>query len=976
MTPPDPKGEALRRQAEAARRPQSGAPLDPDPTRLIHELEVYQLELELQNEELLRANVAAERARVHYTHLFDFTPVACLRVARSGVIEELNLAAARLLGEPRSALAGQPLPALFDDPSMVEGLLARTFEAVGGEVVGNAILGLGSRSPLELRLHLASEDSCLVALVDRTEQSRAEEISADLAAELKAMAGLRAVAVAARAPELSGTLADILDTALAVTGAQHGAVLLPRADGHPQVVAQRGFPADTFLRGFSKAEPSLWSSAVVERRRVVVTDIATLPWAIERDPLLAAGIRCAQVTPLLDPTSEVQGFLCTFHTTPQPGLESRLGVLDVLTRLAADAVAQERMMADLREAEAMHRQFLGAVPDPVIIVSDTGRIVYANEPAERTFGYAPGELAGQVHEVLIPEELRGLHREHSANYRREPGPRRMETRGAGRLWGLRKDRSRFPIEASLNTLHVRGEVLVSTVVRDITDRLALEAQARHQAERLDAAIDLLPDAIVVWGRDGTMLACNTAFRSLFGHLFPGAGGLVTRRDLAGRTQAMFLPGPVWFDPNAEGPSELDVRHRDGRRFRVSTRPLPHGGSVTSGIDRTADLHREEELRLARTQAEVASRAKSEFLTSVSHELRTPLNSVLGFSQLLIRDQRDRLTDRQRERVEYVLRSGEQLLALIDDMLDLTSLESPQLSIQTEAVAVPALVAEAVQGLLPVAAQAEVTLLAEKASADLPPVAADPRRLLQIVLNLCSNAIKYNRTGGTVTVSATRATTRLVRITVVDTGRGIPLEHQARLFEPFHRAGQESGPIQGTGIGLVICRRLAELMGGSVGFESVPGIGSTFWVDLPIHRTLGQPSRAPRVVPRSGRGCSGFVVCVEDNPTSQVLLRSVFETLPDVEVTIAGTAEEGLRVIRARRPDLVLMDLFLPGMSGFEALAALRADPSTRDLPVVAISAAASKEDLARGAAAGFHRYLTKPLRVAELEAVICEVLER
>jgi signal transduction histidine kinase/ActR/RegA family two-component response regulator len=388
------------------------------------------------------------------------------------------------------------------------------------------------------------------------------------------------------------------------------------------------------------------------------------------------------------------------------------------------------------------------------------------------------------------------------------------------------------------------------------------------------------------------------------------------------------------------------------------------------------LARTEELRalgqMAATAAEVASAAKSECLSSMSHELRTPLNAILGFAQLLRRDKKEPLTERHHRQIDQILRGGEHLLRLIDDILDLARIEAGGVSISTEPVDVGNVLGEVSRTLEPMAAQHNVQVGGE-APADLPMVAADRTRIVQILMNFGSNAIKYNRPMGTVTFRVSTIPGR-VRVTVADTGVGIPADKQDRLFQPFQRAGQEAGPIQGTGIGLVITKRLAQLMGGDVGFRSVLGKGSEFWVDMPVDLS-GKRSSAPPPAPErsSERLVSDRprrVLYVEDNPANVTFMSDLVSTMDDVELLTASTAEMGIELARARRPDAIVMDVNLPGMSGVDALRELRTRPETRDIPVIALTAAASQVDKRRGAEAGFARYLTKPVKVDEFVAAL------
>jgi len=391
------------------------------------------------------------------------------------------------------------------------------------------------------------------------------------------------------------------------------------------------------------------------------------------------------------------------------------------------------------------------------------------------------------------------------------------------------------------------------------------------------------------------------------------------------------------------------------------------------------VHRAEELRQARELAEAASAAKSEFLSSMSHELRTPLNAILGFAQLLERDRKQPLSERQLDRLRHVLRGGEHLLHLIDDILDLSRIEAGRISMSSEPVDVAEVLAEVVHTLEPMAARARIQLAAASALPGAPRVIADRTRLAQILMNFGSNAIKYGKADGHV-LFRTEIAPGSLRVVVVDDGVGIPADKRDRIFEPFQRAGQEAGPIEGTGIGLTISKQLAELMHGSVGFKSEVGTGSEFWIDLPVDPRAS--AELPALRKGTGPGsplASGerrhAVVYVEDNPSNIAFMRELVEDLPSVELLTAPTAEIGLELIRGRLPKVVIMDINLPGMSGFEAVRRLREWPETRDIPVIGLSAAALARDTARAKEAGFHRYLTKPVKVDELTETLERLLE-
>jgi CheY-like chemotaxis protein len=325
----------------------------------------------------------------------------------------------------------------------------------------------------------------------------------------------------------------------------------------------------------------------------------------------------------------------------------------------------------------------------------------------------------------------------------------------------------------------------------------------------------------------------------------------------------------------------------------------------------------------------------------------------------------------------VLRGGEHLLRLIDDVLDLSRIEAGGIAVSCEAVDPLAVIDEVMAALEPLATRSGITVCRPRVDGSIPAVVADRTRLVQILMNFGSNAIKYGRPGGAVELAICASGGR-VRISVIDDGIGIPADKQAIIFEPFQRAGQETGPIEGTGIGLTIAQRLALLMHGRVGFDSAADVGSTFWVEVPQCARERDDAGAPLPRPPGAALACGdhTVIYIEDNPANIAFMRSLLDELTNVKLITAPAAELGLELVRAHLPDLVILDINLPGMSGFEAMRQLERWPETRAIPVVALSAAALAKDTARAAGAGFYRYLTKPVKVGELLAVLEDVLVR
>ena len=623
---------------------------------------------------------------------------------------------------------------------------------------------------------------------------------------------------------------------------------------------------------------------------------------------------------------------------------------------------------------------LDTAPDAMIVVGPDHLIAFVNAQTERLFAYERSELVGHGLEILVPEPFRSGHEAHLSSYFTSPKVRPMGS--ALELFGRRKDGVAIPIEVSLSPVDAPAGPSVCAAIRDISERKNLEAANKLSADRLTNAIESIEDAFALFDAADRLVQCNSAYRRLIGE--------TSSRPLIGMTYPEVLEAQLAiFDfggdderarfraarlaERKEASGSYDMRTIDGRHLRVSNRRTTEGGIVKTAWDLTGDVAREEELREARATAEAASTAKSDFLSSISHELRTPLNAILGFAQLLQRDKREPLSSRHRGRVDHILKGGEHLLRLIDDILDLSRVEAGGTSISTEPVSVGDVLEEVSSTLELAASRAGITFEIGETPPGLPMVAADRTRFAQILMNFGSNAIKYNRPGGKVVFSISVPAPDCLRITVIDNGLGIAADWHDRIFQPFQRAGQETGSIQGTGIGLAISKRLAGLMGGRVGFRSQPSAGSEFWLEMPVHgsgaRELDAKPASQRP-PRSVHERKGVVLYVEDNPANVTFMEDLLSTFDGIELMSAPTAEMGIELARGRLPQLIIMDINLPGMSGIEALFELRQFPETRGIPVIALTAAASDRDRERGERAGFFRYLTKPVKVDELEEAI------
>lgn len=391
--------------------------------------------------------------------------------------------------------------------------------------------------------------------------------------------------------------------------------------------------------------------------------------------------------------------------------------------------------------------------------------------------------------------------------------------------------------------------------------------------------------------------------------------------------------------------------------------------------------RTKELADAMTRAEAANSAKTRFMSSMSHELRTPLNSILGFGQLLQFDADKRLSDIQRDHVRDILRSGNILMGMVADILDFTRIEEGDITVALEVMPLAELIEESVTSVANLAQERQVQVHNEAGDVSMF-VRADYTRLVQALNNLLSNAVKFSPKNADVIVQVSTPSSKTVRISVIDHGPGIAPEHQVYLFEPFTRLGAELTDIEGTGIGLTITRRIVELMHGDVGVNSTLGTGSTFWIDIPIAENMTDspstnndggdrktPEKSDDIDTRTERPALK-VLYVEDHQTNARLLSRIIDHVDNAVMTHTETAEDGLLQAIESTPDLIITDINLPGMSGFELFDEMKKHERLQSIPVVALSADSSAETLARAKKAGFERYLTKPMNIPEIIAML------
>ena len=645
-----------------------------------------------------------------------------------------------------------------------------------------------------------------------------------------------------------------------------------------------------------------------------------------------------------------------------------------------------------------------------IATDEKGVIQIFNVGAERMLGYAAADVLNKVTpaDITDPQEVIARAKALSLELATpiSPGFEALvfkASRGIEDIYELtyiRKDGSRFPAVVSVTALRDEQDAIIGYLLigTDNTARKQIEADQQQLSQRLRdhqfytrSLFESNIDAIMTTDPSGIITDVNKQMEVLTG---------CTRDELIGAPFKNYFTDPDRAEKSTKQvlrekkvtDYELTARTRDGKETVVSfnattfyDRDRKLQGVFAAARDITERkrldqvlLEKTIELENAKSVAEKANRSKSEFLSSMSHELRSPLNAILGFAQLL-ESGLPPPTDKQKGNIEQILKAGWYLLELINEILDLALIESGRLSLSLEPMSLSAVILECQEMIEPQAQKNGLSMYFPQFECACF-VHADRTRVKQVLINLLSNAIKYNRPQGSVKVTCSANNKFRIRISVRDTGEGLTPDKIAQLFQPFNRLGQEASSEQGTGIGLVMSKRLVELMGGEIGVESSVGAGSVFWFELnlaeePQPVVDGAEHPAPLHAHVEHGAVPRTLLYVEDNLANMHLVEQLIARRPDLRLLSAGDAILGIALARTHLPEVILMDINLPGMSGIQALKILREDPVTAHIPVLAISASAMPYDIKKGLEAGFFRYITKPIKVNELMEALNMALE-
>jgi len=696
--------------------------------------------------------------------------------------------------------------------------------------------------------------------------------------------------------------------------------------------------------------------------------------------------------------------------------------------IGTDNSARKRAEEALLKAGALQSAIFNSANFSSIATDEKGVIQIFNVGAERMLGYAAADVMNKITpaDISDPQEVIARAKALSLELATaiSPGFEALvfkASRGIEDIYELtyiRKDGSRFPAVVSVTALRngqggIIGYLLIGTdnTARKLAEEALLKAGALQNAIFKSANF-----SCIATDAKGVIQLFNVGAERMLGYTAAEVLNKITPADLHDpqemivRAQALSQELGCTIAPGFEALAfkasraiedfyELTKIRKDGSRFpaMVSVTALRDAqdgiiGYLLIGTDNTARQQVEEErkrfalalqetnvkLESAKSVAEKANLAKSEFLSSMSHELRTPLNAILGFAQLMELASPPP-TPSQVKRIAQILQAGWYLLKLINEILDLAVIESGKLSLSKESVSLSEVMNEC-QTMMEPQAQLRGIRMSFPQFDEPVFVSADRTRLKQIIINLVSNAIKYNKEQGTVVVDCTMSSPERIRISVNDTGAGLSPEKLGQLFSPFNRLGQEAGSVAGTGIGLVVSKRLAELMGGVLGVKSTVGVGSVFWCELNLAEapqiSLRNGEAEALVLPEALAGSAQrTLLYVEDNPANMQLVEELIAEGPDMRLITAVDGTLGIELARAAQPQVILMDINLPGISGFKALKILRGDAATAHIPVIALSANAMPRDIERGLEAGFFRYLTKPIQIKEFMGTLNDALE-
>ncbi|MCF6267854.1 MAG: PAS domain S-box protein [Desulfuromusa sp.] len=641
--------------------------------------------------------------------------------------------------------------------------------------------------------------------------------------------------------------------------------------------------------------------------------------------------------------------------------------------LEEQILQRKQVQLELIESERHYRRLIENISDVITIVDIHGTVFYASPSAFSVLGFSPENVIGHnIREFVHPEDLTYFNIE--AICERYKGISPVEYRilnGDGEYRVFESIIRKFEQEGS------SARYILSS--RDVTLRKINEEETR----KLQMVVEQSPSSIVITDIDGTIEYVNPAFTEITGYSFTEAVGQNPRVLKSEQTPEQrftqlwetITAGNVWR-------GEFTNKKKNGELYIENVLVVPIKNTSDEITHFVAVKENITELKRARKIAVQANQAKSNFLSQMSHELRTPLNAINGFSQLMLKSKKNPLNEKQKGMTEQIQTAGQHLLQLINEVLDLARIESGEFSLSVEPLDPHVVLEDCLALISPLAEEKSITITNQCDGKELPLIRADLTRVKQVVLNFLSNAVKYNNSGGSVIIDVETDIPEFLRFVVVDNGTGIPEDKQKDIFTPFTRAVENPDDIEGTGIGMTITKQLVEKMGGDIGFESQLGEGSTFWFTLPVAVVL-TTAEGPVSLSEENKSETKFrdkiiqqklILYVEDNPANVTFMQEFFSEQEGFQLVIAMTGEEGVSKALKNTPDLILLDLNLPGIDGFQAYRQLKANPKTEFVPVIVVSANAMEKTVRKVHKMGFDGYVPKPIDIDLLRKTIADIL--